>query len=82
MHPNVWVLLDTVLWQGVTRHCRRPFTGGCSHQSQRVLSRVLCCSAWRWWLPTHTKQEQERMVEAALAAQPCEEGMRTEFAVL
>ena len=43
---------------------------------------LLLCSAWRWWLPTHTKQEQERMFEAALTTHASDAAMGTEFAVL
>ena len=43
---------------------------------------LLLCSAWRWWLPRHTKQEQERMLEAALTTHASDAAMGTEFAVL
>ncbi len=71
-----------IFCQQVTKALREATHRWLGYSNERILNQVLRCSAWRWWLPTHTRQEQERMLDAALAAQPFEEAMGTEFANL
>ncbi len=80
--PSMWCILDHSLKQVITKALRSATHRWLNFSYQRMLSQVLWCSAWRWWLPTHTKQERERMLQAALAAEPFEEAMGTEFATL
>ncbi|CAK0786961.1 hypothetical protein CVIRNUC_010175 [Coccomyxa viridis] len=79
MHARmVWLNVTTIEMFEKQRVTQWPFDRGPKRNFQQVFG----ISPWRWWLPTHTKLERARMLDAALAQQPSEAAMGTEFAVL